>query len=150
VHLIDAQGANAGTVDIRFAIRMAQDFGLDLVEMSNKEENIPLCKILDYGKFKYEQAKSKKPQAKILTKEIKMSSRIDKHDVDIKFKQVASWIAEGHRVEVSVQFKGRENSYKELGYAILDNFKNVPGAAVTGPKADGNRITLFLNKQGAL
>lgn len=131
-----------------YALRLAQDAGLDLVEMSTKE-GLPLCKILDYGKFKYEQAKSKKPQPKILTKEIKMSARIEKHDIEIKLKQVSKWIAEGHRVEVTVQFRGRENSYKEIGYAILDNFKTVAGANVVGPRSEGNRITLVLTKQAS-
>lgn len=146
VHLIDAHGNNKGLVSFGSALSQAQDAGLDLVEMSFKD-GIPLCKILDYGKFKYEQAKSKKPQPKIQNKEIKLSARIEKHDIEIKLKQVTKWIAEGHRVEVTVQFRGRENTYKEIGYAILDNFKTVPGANVVGPRSEGNRITLVLTKQ---
>ncbi len=135
-------------MDTRIAMNMAIAANLDLVEVSQKD-GWPLCKLLDYGKFKYEQAKklaeNKKNQPKNILKEIRLSPRIDKHDIGIKVNQVKKFLEENCKVQVSVNFRGRENSYKEIGYEILNNFK-IEGANVTGPKTEGNSITILLTK----
>jgi len=113
-----------------------------------QRDGIPVCKILDYGKMKYEQSKNnKKSSQKMSIKEVKMSPRIDKHDVSTKLKQVQKWIGEGHKVYVAVQFRGRENTHKELGLPILEPFRSLSGATATEPKLDGNLLSIWLTKQ---
>lgn len=132
-------------MEFRFALQQAKNAGLDLVEMGQRD-GMPVCKIMDFGKMKYDTQKSKKPQTKIVVKEIKMSPRIDQHDIDVKIKQVQKWIGEGHKVYVAVQFRGRENTHKELGMPILTPFRQLVGASVTEPKLDGNMLSVYITK----
>ncbi len=147
VNLIGLDGT-IELLDTRIALNIANAENLDLVEISQKD-GFPLCKLIDYGKFKYEQAKklaeNKKNQPKNLLKEIRLSPRIDKHDIEIKVNQVKKFLDENCKVQISVNFRGRENSYKEIGYQILDNFK-LENVNITGPKSEGNTITMLLTK----
>ena len=144
VFLIDENNQPRGAMDFRYAIQRAEENELDLVEIAQKD-GIPVCKVIDYGKWKYEQHKNHKSQPKNIVKELKMSPRIDKHDVEIKLKQVKKWISENYKVLVSVQFRGRETSYKKIGYDILENFK-LPEFNVSETKDEGNMIYIWLTK----
>lgn len=147
VNIIDAQG-QIKLVPTYAALNMAKNENLDLVEM-NMQDGIALCKLMDYGKFKYEQTKklhdSKKAQPKHEVKEIRLSPRIEKHDIEIKLEQVKKFLDKNFKVQVSVQFRGRENTYREIGYDILSQFR-VEGANITGPKSEGNTIVMVLTK----
>jgi translation initiation factor IF-3 len=147
VNLIGLDGT-IKLLETRIALNIANTENLDLVEISQKD-GFPLCKLIDYGKFKYEQAKkiaeNKKNQPKNLLKEIRLSPRIDKHDIEIKVNQVKKFLDENCKVQISVNFRGRENSYKEIGYQILENFK-LENVNITGPKSEGNTITMLLTK----
>jgi translation initiation factor IF-3 len=147
VNLVHLDGS-IKLLDTKVALNLAQLENLDLVEISQKD-GFPLCKLMDYGKFKYEQTKkmaeNKKNQPKNILKEIRLSPRIDKHDIEIKVNQVKKFLNENCKVQVSVNFKGRENSYKEIGYNILENFK-LEGINILGPKSEGNSITMLLSK----
>jgi translation initiation factor IF-3 len=142
--LIDDLNENRGITAFTVAIRLAEEKALDLVEIAQKD-GFPLCKIIDYGKMKYDLQKKKKPTAKVVTKEVKMSPRIDQHDVGIKLKQVENWINEGFKVYVAVQFRGRENTHKDLGLPILEQFK-LPGAVWTDLKSEGNTMHIWVSK----
>ena len=106
------------------AIRLAQEQGLDLVEVG-PNQNPPVCRILDYGKFKFSQAKklkqAKKSQVKIGLKEMRLRMRISQHDIDSKRKQIETFLKEGNKVKISLMLRGRENAYPELGVEILRN-----------------------------
>ncbi|WP_417449254.1 translation initiation factor IF-3 [Kordiimonas sp.] len=122
VRLIGANGENHGVVTVAQARGLADDVGLDLVEISPGAEP-PVCKILDYGKFKYEQQKkanlARKNQKTQEVKEIKMRPGIDTHDYETKMKKIHQFIEKGDKVKVTIRFRGREMAHQELGMDVL-------------------------------
>jgi translation initiation factor IF-3 len=126
VRLIDQDGAMMGVKSIFDALRMAADVGLDLVEISPNAEP-PVVKILDFGKFKYENQKRKnearKKQKVIEVKEIKMRPGIDDHDYDVKMRSIHRFLDEGDKVKVTMRFRGREMVHQELGMQVLDKVR---------------------------
>lgn len=126
IRLIGADGEMAGVVSVPEAIGMAADAGLDLVEISPNAEP-PVCKIMDYGKYKYQQqkkaAEARKKQKVIQLKEIKLRPMIDKHDLEIKMKQVHKFLEEGDKVKFTLRFRGRELSHIEIGRKLLEGVR---------------------------
>lgn len=122
VRVIDDEGENHGVITVDEGIRIAQEAGLDLVEVSPNADP-PVCKILDYGKFKYEQQKRKnearKKQKTIEVKEIKFRPNIEQHDYDVKMRSLRKFIEEGDKVKVTLRFRGREMAHQELGLEVL-------------------------------
>ena len=122
IRLIDQDGENAGVVTPAAAIEMAEEVGLDLVEIS-PGANPPVCKIMDFGKYKYEQQKkaveAKKKQKIIEIKEVKFRPNIDTHDYDVKMRSVTKFLGEGDKVKVTLRFRGREMAHQELGRELL-------------------------------
>ena len=127
VRLIDEQGENLGIVSTDEAIERAVDAGMDLVEISPGADP-PVCKILDYGRFKYQDQKKKnearKKQKTIDIKEIKMRPNIDTHDYDVKMRSINRFIADGDKVKVTMRFRGREMVHQELGLKVLDRVRD--------------------------
>lgn len=125
--MIDEHGENHGVVTIGDALTLARDAGLDLLELS-PNANPPVCKILDHGKFKYEEQKRKnearKKQKTIEVKEIKFRPNIDNHDYGVKMRSMAKFLEEGDKVKVTLRFRGRELRHQELGTAILERVKS--------------------------
>ena len=115
-----------GVVAIRAALEAAEAVGLDLVEISPNSEP-PVCKILDYGKYKYEMHKkaveAKKKQKVIELKEIKLRPTIDDNDFNVKMRSARAFLAEGDKVKITLRFRGREMSHQELGYRLIDRVK---------------------------
>jgi len=150
VRLIDGEGHNHGVVGIEKAQAMATSAGLDLVEVSPNVEP-PVCKILDFGKFKFEAQKkaslARKKQKVQDTKEIKMRPNIDVHDYDVKMRSLFKFIDNGDKVKVTMRFRGREMAHQELGMEVL---KRVQGdtkevAKVDlHPKMEGRQMTMVL------
>jgi translation initiation factor IF-3 len=124
VRLIDGEGNQAGVVPTAEALRMAEEAGLDLVEVSPNVEP-PVCKIIDYGKYMFELEKktreSKKKQKIVTLKEIRMQPRIEDHDLDFKSKHIKEFLDEGDKVKVTIRFRGRELAHTHLGKDVLDN-----------------------------
>ena len=122
VRLIDQHGEMQGVLTAREALIRAYDVGLDLVEISPNAVP-PVCKILDYGKYKYEQQKkaneARKKQKVVEIKEIKVRPNIDDHDYDVKMRQMKTFISEGDKVKVTLRFRGREMAHQELGMNLL-------------------------------
>jgi len=122
VRLIDADGENIGVVSARDALMRAEEAGLDLVEISPNADP-PVCKILDYGKFKYEAQKkkneAKKRQRVIEVKEIKLRPNIDEHDYVVKMKNCHRFLSDGDKVKVTLRFRGREMAHQDLGMKVL-------------------------------
>jgi translation initiation factor IF-3 len=126
VQLIDDTGANRGVVPFFDALKIAEDAGLDLVEISPNAVP-PVCKVLDYGRFRFlEQKKAneaRKKQKTVEIKEVKLRPGIDKHDYDVKMKSMRGFFDEGDKVKVTLRFRGREMAHQELGIRVLDRVK---------------------------
>lgn len=122
VRLIDETGDNVGVVLTSDAIQRAFEVGMDLVEISPNVDP-PVCKILDYGKFKYEEQKkanvARKKQKVIEVKEIKMRPGIDVHDYEVKMRSMQKFLAEGDKVKVTLRFRGREMAHQDRGFVVL-------------------------------
>jgi translation initiation factor IF-3 len=127
VRLIDDAGEMIGVMSAREALIRAYDVGLDLVEISPNAVP-PVCKILDYGKYKYEQQKkateARKKQKVVEIKEIKVRPNIDDHDYEVKMKQMKNFIGEGDKVKVTLRFRGREMAHQELGVKVLERIRS--------------------------
>ncbi len=126
VRLIDDLGEMQGVMGVREAQQRAFAVGLDLVEISPNAEP-PVCKILDYGKFKYEQQKkkneAKKKQKIVEIKEVKVRPNIDDHDYQVKLRSMKSFIEEGDKVKVTLRFRGREMAHQEIGVKVLERIR---------------------------
>ncbi|MGC8532743.1 MAG: translation initiation factor IF-3 [Acidiphilium sp.] len=126
VRLIGAEGEMIGVLSARDAMRRAFEAGLDLVEISPNAEP-PVCKLLDYGKFKYEQQKKKnearKKQKIVEIKEIKVRPNIDENDYQVKLRAMKNFIGEGDKVKVTLRFRGREMAHQELGVKVLERVR---------------------------
>ena len=126
VQLIDQTGHNHGPTDIQAALAKAQEAGLDLVEIA-PNSSPPVCKILDYGKYKYQAqkkaAEARKKQKVVEVKEIKLRPMIDDHDYDVKMRSMQRFFEEGDKVKITLRFRGREMAHQELGTALLNRVK---------------------------
>ncbi len=124
--MVDADGEMVGVVSVQEGIELAAEVGLDLVEVSPNADP-PVCKILDYGKYKYEEQKrrneARKKQKVIDVKEIKMRPNIDVHDYDVKMRSVRRFLDDGDKVKVTIRFRGRELSHQERGMDVLDRVR---------------------------
>ena len=150
VRLVGADGEMIGIVSTREALTTAEEAGFDLVEISPNADP-PVCKLLDFGKFKYEQQKKKnearKKQKVIEVKEIKLRPNIDDHDYDVKMRSATSFLGEGDKVKVTMRFRGREMMHQDLGMNVLMRVKDQldPLAKVEQtPQLEGRQMTMVL------
>ncbi len=148
--MIDENGQNVGVVSRFDAQERATTAGLDLVEIS-PDAQPPVCKILDYGKFKYQEqkkaAEARKNQKIVEIKEIKMRPSIDDHDYDVKMKAIKRFFDEGDKVKVTLRFRGREMAHQELGYQLLQKVKGelVEISKVESePRLEGRQMVMVL------
>ena len=151
VRLIGADGNNVGGVSINEALNMARDAGLDLLEIA-PQSNPPVCKIMDYGKWKYEEQKklkeAKSNQKVVETKELKIRPNIDVHDFDVKMKSAKRFIEDGNKVKFSVRFKGREITNQESGLSLLNRIKEELGDTIKvdkEPLMEGRQMIMFVS-----
>ena len=150
VHLIMQDGANRGTVSIAEALQAAQEAGLDLVEISPNAAP-PIVKILDYGKYKYQEqkkaAEARKKQKVVEVKELKYRPMIDDHDYDVKMRAMQRFFEEGDKVKVTLRFRGREMAHQELGTRLLDRVKEDIAKIATvesEPRFEGRQMIMIL------
>jgi translation initiation factor IF-3 len=150
VRLIDENGQNVGIVSKLDAMQRATDAGLDLVEISPDAEP-PVCKILDFGKFKYQeqkrQAEARKNQKIVEIKEIKMRPGIDDHDYDVKMRAIRRFFEEGDKVKITLRFRGREMAHQHLGMAVLNRVKSETEAIAkveSEPRFEGRQMVMVL------
>ncbi|MGD9669111.1 MAG: translation initiation factor IF-3 [Hyphomicrobiaceae bacterium] len=150
VRLIDENGDNVGVVSRFDAMQRAEQAGLDLVEISPDAEP-PVCKIMDYGKFKFEQqkkaAEARKKQKIVEIKEIKMRPAIDDHDYDVKLRAIKRFFEEGDKVKVTLRFRGREMAHQELGMKVLQRVKaELEGISKveSEPRLEGRQMVMVL------
>jgi translation initiation factor IF-3 len=152
VRLIDENGEMLGIMPPMRALDLARDRNLDLVEVSPNAIP-PVCKLMDYGRFKYEQAKkeneARKNQRTITLKEIRMRPRTDDHDVEVKTRKIQEFLAEGDKVRVSVQFRGAEMRHPDIGRKLLDEIAEVLKGTATierSPMMEGRMMSMIVSR----
>ncbi len=150
VQLIDDDGTNLGVLPYFEALGRAEEAGLDLVEIAPNSVP-PVCKILDYGRYKYQAqkkaAEARKNQKVVEIKEIKLRPNIDDHDYDVKMRQSRQFIEEGDKVKVTLRFRGREMAHQDLGYQLLDRVKADLGDVCkveSEPRFEGKQMIMIL------
>ncbi|WP_438474892.1 translation initiation factor IF-3 [Selenomonas sputigena] len=150
VRVTSASGEQLGIMQTRDALRMAEEQHLDLVEVAPKAKP-PVCRIMDFGKYRYEQQKrekeAKKRQKVITVKEVKLRPNIEQHDFDVKLKNALRFLEEGNKVKVTIMFRGRELSHPELGREVLDKVSAQLKELVSierDAKLEGKNMTMIL------
>ena len=150
VRVIDARGENHGVISLENALEIADEAGLDLVEVS-PQVSPPVCKVLDYGKYKYEQQKkaneARKKQKTIDVKEIKMRPSIDEHDYQVKMKNVRKFLNHGDKVKMTIRFRGREMAHQDLGLRVLTRVREELEEIIKieqMPKSEGRLMVMVI------
>ncbi|HHX24988.1 MAG TPA: translation initiation factor IF-3 [Thermoanaerobacterales bacterium] len=151
VRLIGADGKQLGVMPLREALRYAQEANLDLVKIASNAKP-PVCKVMDFGKYKYEQSKrekeARKNQKVINVKEIRMNPTIDEHDFQVRLKNTLKFLQEGNKVKVSIRFRGRQMAHTKLGEEVLnkmaENIKEY-GIVERMPKMEGRSMIMILS-----
>jgi translation initiation factor IF-3 len=150
VQLIDSEGKNHGVVPLPDALGMAEQAGLDLVEIAPNSEP-PVCKILDYGRFRFAEqkkaAEARKKQKVVEVKEIKLRPGIDEHDYDVKMKAVRRFFEEGDKVKVTLRFRGREIAHQDIGYRLMTRVKSETATLAKvelEPSMEGRQMVMVL------
>lgn len=154
VRLIDQNGENHGILDTSKALKMAYDSDLDLV-LINPTSEPPVAKILDYGKYKYEQEKkakeAKKKQHTVEVKEVKIRYKIDTHDYQVRIKSIQKFIAQGNKVKIVIMMRGREMQHSNLAFDLANRFiedlKNEPLTIEKKPMIEGRNVTMYIAPQ---
>jgi translation initiation factor IF-3 len=153
--VVSAEGEQLGVMPILTALETARGQELDLVEVA-PEANPPVCRIMDFGKYKYTQARrlkeARKKQTTISVKEVKMGPKTEKHDFDFKVKHVRRFLEEGHKAKVTVRFKGREMAHTELGWKMLQKMvESVSDIAVAdnNPRMEGRMLHIMLSPKAS-
>ena len=148
--MTSAEGEQLGIMATRDALRMAEEQHLDLVEIAPKAKP-PVCRIMDFGKYRYEQQKrekeAKKKQKVINIKEVKLRPNIEQHDFDVKLKNALRFVEEGNKVKVTIMFRGRELSHPELGKTVLGRVAEALGDRVSierNAKLEGKNMTMIV------
>ena len=150
VRLID-EGKQLGIMSLTEALQVAAKAGLDLVEVA-PNSSPPVCRIMDYGKFRYQQSKklqvAKKSQSIIQVKEIRLRPKTDEHDLQVKIKQIRKFLSQNDKVKVTMMFRGREIAYVDIGRRIMEEVQNAvtdTGAVDQHPKVEGRNMVMILS-----
>ncbi len=150
VQLIDQDGQNRGAMPFFDALRIAEDAGLDLVEIA-PNASPPVCKILDYGRFRFleqkKAAEARKKQKTVEVKEIKLRPVTDDHDYEVKLRAMRGFFEEGNKVKITLRFRGREMAHQELGMKLLDRVRDEStelAKVEAEPRLEGRQMTMVL------
>lgn len=151
MRVIRPNGDQAGVMSTRDALNLAQQLGMDLVEISPNAEP-PVCRIMDFGKFKYDQDKklkdARKKQVQVKVKEVKYHPNVEDHDYETKMRRILDFLEEGNRVKCSLQFRGRENAHTDLGFELFKRIIADLATSVTveqEPKLNGRNLSMMLS-----
>lgn len=150
VRVVSSEGEQLGIMDRRKAMDMAREQDMDLVLIAPKGIP-PVCKIMDYGKYRFEMAKrekeAKKKQNIIEVKEVRLSATIEEHDINVRLKHAKKFLSQGNKVKVGIRFKGRQMAHTEMGFKVMQDFaKRLDGIAVveSRPKLEGRNMSMML------
>ena len=153
--MVDSDGTQLGIMPLKQAMELAEQRNLDLVKIAPQAKP-PVCKIIDYGKFRFEQAKREKEQRKnqrvVEIKEVRLSLNIDTHDFETKKNHAVRFISEGNKVKASIRFRGREMGHPELGQEIMNKFADAMSEVANvekAPKLEGRTMLMFLTPKPA-
>ncbi len=147
IRLIDGAGNQIGVIDTREALHMARDQGLDLVEVAPNERP-PVCRIMDYGKFKYQQKKNVKKHHEQQLKEVRLRPKTDSHDREIKVQRALKFLAKGDKVQFTMLFRGRERAHREIGFEFFRNVTTLLGELIKverPPLVDGRQMIMVVS-----
>lgn len=150
VRLVDSDGSQLGVVSLAKAMEVAVDRGLDLVKIAPKAEP-PVCRIMDYGKFRFEQAKKEKEarrnQKIVDIKEVRLSAKIDVHDFDVRLKAAKKFLTDGDKVKAAIRFRGREMAHTDIGLGVMQRFAESLaefGTVEKPAKLEGRQMLMFI------
>lgn len=146
MRLIDDEGKQLGVVPTRQALDLARERGFDLVEVAHNVDP-PVCKLIDFGKYKYQMSKRHGARKSVVLKEVKIRPRISEHDLELKVKNIRRFIEDGDKAKITMQFRGRENVRPEAGMRVFQKIMETIGGKFTieqQPRHEGNHITMVV------
>ena len=151
VRVVDQNGEQLGVMSSREALALAEERQLDLVKIA-PQARPPVCKLMDYGKYRFEQSKKerefRKNQKVITVKEVRLSATIEDHDVDVKYKNAVKFLKEGNKVKVTIRFRGRQITHSEIGRQIMTEFAErikEYGTVDKAPQIEGRNMSMFIS-----
>jgi len=155
VRVVDQNGEQLGVMPIRQALEMAEEMQLDLVKIA-PQARPPVCKIMDYGKYRFEQSKKerefRKNQKVITVKEVRLSATIEDHDIDVKLKNAIKFLKEGNKVKATIRFRGRQITHSEIGRQVMSDFAErikEYGTIDKAPMIEGRNMSMFISPKDA-
>ena len=155
VRVVDQNGEQLGVMSSREALALAEERQLDLVKIA-PQARPPVCKLMDYGKYRFEQSKKerefRKNQKVITVKEVRLSATIEDHDVDVKFKNAVKFLKEGNKVKVTIRFRGRQITHSEIGRQVMTEFAErikEYGTVDKAPMIEGRNMSMFISPRAA-
>ena len=151
VRVVDQNGEQLGVMSSRDALALADERQLDLVKIA-PQARPPVCKLMDYGKYRFEQSKKerefRKNQKVITVKEVRLSATIEDHDVDVKFKNAVKFLKDGNKVKVTIRFRGRQITHSEIGRQVMNEFAErikEYGTVDKAPQIEGRNMSMFIS-----
>lgn len=155
VRVVDQNGEQLGVMSSRDALQLAEERQLDLVKIA-PQARPPVCKLMDYGKYRFEQSKKerefRKNQKVITVKEVRLSATIEDHDVDVKFRNAVKFLKDGNKVKVTIRFRGRQITHSEIGRQIMNEFADrikEYGTVDKAPQIEGRNMSMFISPRSA-
>ncbi|MBQ8109825.1 MAG: translation initiation factor IF-3 [Clostridia bacterium] len=155
VRVVDQNGEQLGVMSSRDALALAEERQLDLVKIA-PQARPPVCKLMDYGKYRFEQSKKerefRKNQKVITVKEVRLSATIEDHDIDVKFKNAVKFLKEGNKVKVTIRFRGRQITHSEIGRQVMNEFAErikEYGTVDKAPQIEGRNMSMFISPRAS-
>ena len=155
VRVVDQNGEQLGVMSSRDALALADERQLDLVKIA-PQARPPVCKLMDYGKYRFEQSKKerefRKNQKVITVKEVRLSATIEDHDIDVKFKNAVKFLKDGNKVKVTIRFRGRQITHSEIGRQVMVEFADrikEYGTVDKAPQIEGRNMSMFISPKSA-
>lgn len=155
VRVVDQNGEQLGVMSSRDALILAEERQLDLVKIA-PQARPPVCKLMDYGKYRFEQSKKerefRKNQKVITVKEVRLSATIEDHDVDVKFKNAVKFLKDGNKVKVTIRFRGRQITHSEIGRQVMNEFAErikEYGTVDKAPQIEGRNMSMFISPRAS-
>ena len=155
VRVVDQNGEQLGVMSSRDALALAEERQLDLVKIA-PQARPPVCKLMDYGKYRFEQSKKerefRKNQKVITVKEVRLSATIEDHDVDVKFRNAVKFLKDGNKVKVTIRFRGRQITHSEIGRQVMTEFAErikEYGTVDKAPQIEGRNMSMFISPRAA-
>ena len=155
VRVVDQNGEQLGVMSSRDALALAEERQLDLVKIA-PQARPPVCKLMDYGKYRFEQSKKerefRKNQKVITVKEVRLSATIEAHDVDVKFKNAVKFLKEGNKVKVTIRFRGRQITHSDIGRQVMNEFAErikEYGTVDKAPQIEGRNMSMFISPRAS-